>query len=437
MSSLHANRRKPAAALTAATPPRRHIAGLDGLRALAAGLVLVYHFWALSKIPLPRPLEVVVQTGWVGVDIFFVISGFILFLPWARAGWTGGRVATRRFLENRLLRIVPAYWFNLVLLVVVMKSSLLFSVEGLGKIFLNAAFLTGYAPPGTSGLLINPVAWTLCIEMTFYLLLPLIARFFVRNRWLVALPVVLLATALFKLVAIARYEDVDVRVLHSALSTIAGTLNEFAVGMSVAAVWAWCEHRNVRLPAWVGPTCTVAGLGGMWAILWFLQLGIGHEEYRSGTGDHGWFPLLTLRPVLAFFVAAALFGICYQANVVTRFLSLRPIAYLGVVSYGIYLWHLPVGQWLSHGIGPEASPLRRLILLLTVGTAITLLWSAFSDRFVEKPFLQRKRSSGGVPQAPAASGPLPTERAAGDLPTTTPSLTAVIPAARSREMAGT
>src|SRR4051794_5179094 len=81
---------------------RRHIAGLDGIRAIAAGLVLLYHYWATAgSASLPAPLSLIASNGGVGVDIFFVISGFILFLPWARAGWTGGTIDRRRYLKNR------------------------------------------------------------------------------------------------------------------------------------------------------------------------------------------------------------------------------------------------------------------------------------------------------------------------------------------------
>src|SRR3954468_15769078 len=87
---------------TRAGTMRRHIAGLDGIRAIAAGLVLLYHYWATAgSAALPAPLGLIASNGGVGVDIFFVISGFILFLPWARTGWTGGTIDRRRYLQNR------------------------------------------------------------------------------------------------------------------------------------------------------------------------------------------------------------------------------------------------------------------------------------------------------------------------------------------------
>lgn len=374
----------------AAGAVRRHIPGLDGIRAIAAGLVLVYHFWAVNKVTFPEPVQLVVTTGWVGVDIFFVISGFILFLPWARGAFTGTPVQPRRFLRNRVLRIMPAFWFNTLVLVGVAHTSLLLTFDGWKHLLAYGTFLAGYAPPSISrNLLLNQVTWTLTIEMTFYLLLPLIARFFTRNRWMWALPVTVLGSTLFKLVAIDRYEE-TIGALHVALSSIFGTLNQFAVGMAVAAIWARWEHRGVRLPSGLGLAGTLIGALGVWGSLWIIQYGVGLQSYLYGSGPFGWIPLLAVRPALAVFVGLALLSICYQANVVTRVLALRPIAYLGVVSYGIYLWHLPVSQWLWQGMSPEWSPWHKAFLLFTVGTGLTIVWAAVSHRFIEKPFLQRK-----------------------------------------------
>lgn len=409
LSTPAAPARADAATTSLSGPPvRRHIQGLDGIRAVAALLVLLFHYWSMTgRQPLPTPLLVVATNGGVGVDIFFAISGFILFLPWARAAWTGAHVDVRRFLGNRFLRVVPAFWFNAGVLVVITFPVVLFSVDGLGRLFLYGSFLAGFAPPSQApSYLLNDVAWTLCIEVCFYLALPLVARFFVRDRWKIALPVVLAATIVFKLVAIARYGHLDnAGVLIGAFRNIVGMFGEFAAGMAVAAVWAKLEHRGVQLRPAVSLGCTVVGIAGVWAPLTFNQYFVGREDYLRGTGELGWIPLLTMFPTVALFAGVAIFGICYQPNVVTRLLSLRPIVYLGAISYGIYLWHLPLGQWLSRGVGPGVDPASRrmLLSLLVVGTVVTIAVAAFSHRFVEKPFLLKKAPTvTPVPGTPSA-----------------------------------
>jgi len=405
--------RPDAAASPSVRPVRRHIEGLDGIRAVAALLVLFFHYWSMTgRQALPAPLLVVATSGGVGVDIFFAISGFILFLPWARAAWTGARIDVRRFLSNRFLRVVPAFWFNAGVLVLVTCPVLLFSVGGLGRLFIYCSFLAGFAPPSQApSFLVNDVAWTLCIEVCFYLVLPLVARFFVRDRWKIALPVVLAATILFKLVAIARYGHLEnVGVLVGAFRNIVGMFGEFAAGMAVAAIWAKLEHRGVQLRPGVSLGCTIIGIAGVWTPLALNQYFVGREDYGHGTGPLGYLPLLTMFPVVALFAGVAIFGICYQPNVVTRLLSLRPIAYLGAISYGIYLWHLPLGQWLTHGVGPGVDPASRrmLLSLLVVGTLVSIGVAAFSHQFVEKPFLLKKAPTvTTAPEAPTARTPLP------------------------------
>ena len=390
---------------------RRHIEGLDGIRAAAALLVLVFHYWAMTgRQPLPEPLLLIATNGGVGVDIFFVISGFILFLPWARAGWTGERVEVRRFLKNRFLRIVPAYWLNTAVLVVVSFPALLFSLEGMGSLAVYASFLAGFAPPSqVPGLMLNGVAWTLCIEVAFYLSLPVVGRFFQRNRWMVALPVVLAVTISFKMLMVERYGHLaDSAVLSVATRNIVAMFGEFAVGMAVAAIWATLEFRGVRrLPRGLGLGCTLAGTAGIVGVLYYSQYYIGRDGFLRGSGEWGWLPMLISFQVMAAFAAVALFGICYQPNAVTRLLSLRPIAYLGAVSYGIYLWHLPVGQWLSAGVGADMTSRRMLLSLLVAGTAVTIAVAAVSHRFIEQPFLLRKATAGGAPSGGQAALPTP------------------------------
>jgi peptidoglycan/LPS O-acetylase OafA/YrhL len=302
-------------------------------------------------------------------------------------------VEVRRFLRNRFLRIVPAYWLNTAVLVLVTFPALLFSADGLRSLFLYGSFLAGFAPPSqVAHLMLNPVAWTLCIEVAFYLVLPFVGRLFVRDRWMVAFPLVLAATIGFKALMIARYGHLENTVVVSvATRNIVAMFGEFAVGMVVAAIWAKLEFRAVlRLPRGVGLGCTVAGFAGIVGTLYVNQYRIGREGFLRGTGDLGWLPMLTLFQILAVFAGLVLFGVCYQPNVLTRLLSLRPIAYLGTISYGIYLWHYPVGQWLAAGVGVEMSSRRMLLALLVAGTAVTVGVAAFSYRFVEQPFLLRK-----------------------------------------------
>ena len=373
---------------------RRHINGLDGIRALAAGLVLVYHFHSMAPIALPQPLNLIVSTGWAGVDIFFTISGFILFLPWARAAYSGATVNYRTYLRNRALRIVPAYWLSLFVLVTVVTPTLLLKASGWRIIILNATFLNEHLPASVTAR-INPVSWTLVIEVGFYLLLPIVARFFVRNRWLVSLPITLVIS--FGLKYFFAQHSVGW------ITSILCTFDQFAMGMVTAAVWARLESRNRNLRPGVGLSMSICGLVGVWGTLAVLVYGVGSAAYWNGSGPYGWWPLFVLRPLVSAFAAILIFGSCYQTNLATRFFQLRPIAFFGVISYGVYLWHYEVGHLLALAMPKGTGFNREFAMLMIIGTAVSIMWALVSHHFVEKPFLQRKLRASPYGEEPRAT----------------------------------
>jgi peptidoglycan/LPS O-acetylase OafA/YrhL len=374
-------------------PPsvRRTIHGLDGVRALAAGLVMVFHFRTVSGVVPPEPLDLVIGNGWVGVDIFFAISGFILFLPWARAHHDHSLVSRRRYFRNRALRILPAYWFNLFVLVALSASGLLFTLPGLRTLLLNATFTASYVRPGT-WTLVNGVAWTLFCEVVFYLLLPFLARLFVGRRWVLGLPLVVAVCMTLRWEAIHAYADPASHVaLQQSLFNIGGTLDEFAMGMTMGAVWARLEFSRRVLPRWSPIVLVVAGLAGIWGTLWLLQDVVGPSAYWNGAGPWAWLPLMTFKPIIAASAAVFILGICYQPNLVGRVFSTRALVYLGTISYGLYLWHLPLATRMVSAMPRAWSPTERFLVLVVVGTLLTCAWAAVSFHFVESRFLAAKR----------------------------------------------
>lgn len=376
-------------------PPsvRRTIRGLDGVRALAAGLVMLFHFRTVSGVTPPRQLDLVLGNGWVGVDIFFAISGFILFLPWARAHYDHSLISRSRYFRNRALRILPAYWFNLFVLVALSASGLLFTMQGLRTLLLNATFTAGYVRPGSWNL-VNGVAWTLFAEVVFYLLLPFIAPLFVGRRWVLGLPLLVAVTMAVRWWAIGTFADPESHVaLQQSLFTIGGTLDEFAMGMAMGAIWARLEFSGTVLRRWTPLALVAAGLTGIWGTLWLISDVVGPTAYWSGAGSWGWLPLLTFKPLIAASAAVFILGVCYQRNLVGRLFSTRLLAYLGTISYGLYLWHLPLASRLVAQMPRSWSPADRFLVLLVVGTLLTCAWAAVSFHFVESRFLAAKRTT--------------------------------------------
>jgi peptidoglycan/LPS O-acetylase OafA/YrhL len=392
-------------------PPRRHQAFpcFDGLRAIAAVSVIIVHtsfptgfstrnhFWGAYTSRLE-----------VGVAVFFLISGFLLYRPFVAAHLGDRPVpAVRPYLKRRLLRIVPAYWVALFFAAFVLHT-VNPPIRDLKSIVIYFGFLQIYFPHYVlHG--IN-AAWTLCVEMSFYLFLPLyawaVARWVRRSDVATRLRCELLG--LVGLIAVSIVWRAVVYAHPSGQQTSAGTwlpaqLDQFALGMglAVASVW-WSEHRKepaVFRGRWIPPVSWAIAVCAFWAVS--TQTGLPRIPIY----------LLTFGEVLArqwlyaafafFLLIPAVFG-PQDKGVVRGLLRSRPMVAIGLISYGIYLWHetwmLKVLDWLHRPLFQSS------FLTLTLAVAgLSVLSAAASYVLIEQPFqrLGRRRAR-KAPPAPAA-----------------------------------
>jgi peptidoglycan/LPS O-acetylase OafA/YrhL len=362
---------------------------LDAVRGLAVVAVVAYHCFTLAVVE-PRP-EGVVGPGWwllgagsLGVDLFFVLSGFLLVGSWERCRRRhpeGLRDALVEYGRNRGLRILPAYWASLAVLLPLAAPALLASTGGLGRIALLAT-LQGYLVKALPGQ-VNIVYWSLTTEAHFYLILPVLAwalrRFGARRL----LPACLVATVVWRLWAHGDLPD----------SWIIGRLDQFVAGMTAAGLVAaadagrpgWLVRRMATRPAaWL--------CGGL-----LLGIGLYHGSRFSSGGPR---PLAVLvHPLVGVLIAALLVRAVTAGR--TAGAGISALGAVGAVSFSLYLWHYPV---LHHGLrllgldeaGMPAVPvLAGLVVLVAASGALAVL----SYRLVERPFLERKGA--GRHRAPA------------------------------------
>lgn len=369
--------------------PRGRIAGLDGLRAVAALYVLAYHA-SVFAVPSSTWLREFANMGWSGVDVFFTISGFILALPFMRKAWTGERVNIRRYGIQRVRRILPAYWLNLLVLAVFTSSGLLTTWRGWKALFTNVTYTAGYFRQPQ----VNGVYWTLFCEMAFYLALPFIAVIFRRRWFVIAAPALLVTVFAYKtwlihtfLTSAGQLSAAQHPHMESALEQFPSVLDEFAIGMTLAAVSAWIEHRGIEVPSWSAWLATLLGVGGFIAVLVILEHPLGSTAYWFGTSALGFIPLVVFKPLLALCSAIVIFGICHRTTWVTRLLDIRPVRYLGILSYGIYLWHLPVVERLAPQFPKDWGGNHRYAATLVLAGLIAVVLAEISFRFVESRFL--------------------------------------------------
>jgi peptidoglycan/LPS O-acetylase OafA/YrhL len=348
-----------AGATTVVQAGEKRSARIESLRALAAMSVLVGHVWLYSQGWTSSAYSHrLVEAGRYGVWLFFALTGYLLFWPFARAAFVDdGSIDLRRYAFNRAVRVLPLYYTVVVVLLILQERS---SDTGQWLRFLT---LTESFFHSTVGTVDTPI-WSLVVEVQFYALLPLLALglAFVSRRsarsaaWLLAGLAALSLSVWFA--RVNQPAQPDLRWRYS----LPATFFNFTPGMFLALVRA--SGKSLRLP---GSGVLIAGGVALWmvaaaAIRWSAPL--------CAAG--------------AFLILAAVV-LPAREGVAVRALSWRPLALVGVSSYSLYLWHVPLLHWLSDHTSFGTAP------LLLVGGALAVTAAAVSYVVVERPFLLLRR----------------------------------------------
>ncbi|HEX6207473.1 MAG TPA: acyltransferase [Actinomycetota bacterium] len=392
--------------LTGPVGATSRIAGVDGFRAVAVLAVLVYHNW-LYTAPQPEDLGYLSRFVFphllVGVTMFFVLSGFLLYRPFVARAQTGRRPPSlRHYLRNRALRIFPAYWVILLATGVILPASIVristTEVE-LGRLeptglLRNAALVQNYfAGSMDTGIL---PAWSLAVEWIFYLVLPFLgmlailvaARTVGGGRTMATLvpPLLLFLMGLVTPWIVDRLEPGTMKDALGRSFLTHGDL--FAFGMVLAIVMASIEHGGLRMPRWwrvpaFGLIAALALIAMLLADRELIYIYQGAVIYELLTG-----PAAML--LLALVVVPSADG---SLSLLTRILDSRAFVALGLISYSLFLWHEPL-QRLAFKEGltlPGVSGFwANLVILGVVATALSVL----TYRFIERPALALKARPG-------------------------------------------
>jgi peptidoglycan/LPS O-acetylase OafA/YrhL len=381
---------RPASAATGQpagpTGERRRYAAIEGLRAIAAGAILLHHFLlahplSTSLLPYTHHLE-------FGVPVFFVISGFVLYRPWVDAGL--GSIdagAVLRYARRRLARIVPAFWFALTVA----------AAAGLSEGRTGAHPLTYYGflqvysiHTAFNGL---GVAWSLGTELTFYAVLPLLAIGAIRiggRRSVAAAGFLVVATLGVRYLSVAQN-------LPALAFTLAGTLDWFVIGMGLATLAA----RRPGLIARVNPAGAL-GVGIVLLVLMgVLRLPWGVIAYNTNPTAGGSITAHIFYGAIGLmFVLAAASAEQRRSGIIPRLLRCRAAIWLGTVSYGIYLWHIPVIGEVTRIAGDGWLPANGAVQFVVVALGTTLA-ASLSWIMLERPIARSRLVCGPRARAPA------------------------------------
>jgi peptidoglycan/LPS O-acetylase OafA/YrhL len=405
----------------------RYVPSLDGLRAICIAAVLFIHMPPPGGHPW---LAAIRDRGWYGVDMFFILSGFLITWILAVEVETSGTVDLGRFYRARTLRLLPAYISTILL---VLAGARLFEIaEGnesyrladLWPLFLSYTLniwmsATAIWPWGVSHF------WSLCVEEHFYLSWSVVMKRWGSRR--------VLSIALFAIPAVAAYRIgwyLWINHGHLAAPSRASFFRiYYATDTRIDAILVGCAlalllrearlqglWRRLECAAWFPPLALIATLG---TIAWVTQ-----HQWRIETFGYTVMAMASSTLLLAIFLQPQ----CWIA----RLLAARPLVHLGRVSYGIYLFHAPLltGLEVKLRFSPQyIEPARYLpvLLLLVFGSvgAAALHYYAVERRFLAmrgpRPFLANSRV--------APSGPHSARDGSGEVPGD--------PAGEARSKAGT
>ena len=323
----------------------------DGLRGIACVLIVCLHVWMYTDANYPKPgrtdlLDRVVGEFRVSLIFFFVLSGFLLALPWA----AGKTPDLRRYAARRFARVAPGYWLALAgsfLLLYGTEHGRAIELHDLPKFIF---FIPNLFEETRNQL--DPPMWSLHVEVSFYIVLPLIG----------------------------------LALLKRPLVTCGGLIAAGLLWTTAAELNQWPPEATWTLPNYIGVlTCGVlaavlaqrkpprlVGAAGVAIVLlnsWWHSEGTGSLGHIVGDLPAG----------IGF--ALMLWSLAHRES---RVLSAKPVVWLGTVSFGVYLWHYPVMYALQmHERMPE-----RFVPAIALVMGITFVLASLSWYFVEKPTMR-------------------------------------------------
>ena len=384
----------------------------DAARGLLVSMVVIGHgvaytgtysddFWG----------EPAIELSWVVLG-FFMLSGFLLYRPFVGARADGKpRPSIPNYFRRRVLRIVPAYWLALTVL------ALTVGVDGMWE---NAPFFYSFTQIYENTLLLDGIdqAWSLAVEARCYLMLPIWAiiarRLTLGGSWLAGeLAGIAFLVLLSEIPRVIGHIDPELIALNVEATGgfpyygVPVFHGAFAIGMGMAAVSVAVERgtigpRLTRTVAWVRAHPNLIWLAAFacYLLVAFVitgGIGTGAVSGADGSGEidgiddfvdffANWWVAMACGFL---YLVPALFG-DEGGGTVRRFLALRVMGWIGVVSYGLYLWHSAALTEVNQRLGSLPTPFGDNVTLILVAYVLGLAAAAVSYYSVELYFLKKK-----------------------------------------------
>lgn len=326
-------------------PPKLEIGVLYGFRALMVLFVANYHLWQQSWIPQYVTvfgkyisLDFWTRSSYLFVDGMILLSGFLLYLPYAAKHTHGTQVpSARRFYFNRASRILPSYLFAVfaMLFCVAIPQNLYSSSADLWKDLLSHltftflfSFKTYVATP------LNVALWTIAVEVQFYLIFPLLARS-MRRRPVLTAGAMMLTAWLYRFLVAELAKDTNILV-----NQLPAFLDVYALGMLGAIGWCrfdrWLNKAAKEVRRMAGAFSVVLFAAGLNALVTILKAqsaagSAGHEALRLSQ--------MAVRLPLAITLGSMMLSASFWPRFLQKLLDNRLMRFLSVISMNLYIWH--------------------------------------------------------------------------------------------------
>jgi peptidoglycan/LPS O-acetylase OafA/YrhL len=380
-------------------PLRRRVPELDGLRGVAILLVLAMHYF-VQTVQVPDRtglsyLGAILTLAWSGVDLFFVLSGFLI----------GGILVDERespryfsaFYGRRFFRIIPVYAAVCAVFLIGLATALPERVPGLQTLYLHpipwpflATFTQNYWLPAqraTSPFL--GVTWSLAIEEQFYLTLPLVVRFLQPARLPYVLATTVILAPVLRLFLLKSHPDLWMApYMYMPCRADALALGALgALAMRHAGAVAWLQRH----------------LGLLYAAAGVLLVPMAHLTLTRATNHEHATAFLGYTAIAAFYLVVLLIAVNHPRSPVAGVARMWPLRRLGILAYGVYLFHLPIlyacfgiMQGSAPRFGSDADAACTALALVLTLVAAHLSWELFEKRLVARG--SRFTYSGAAPR---------------------------------------
>lgn len=319
----------------------RHVDVLDGVRAIAIFIVAWYHIWQQSWLrayiyvegtgKTYLNVEPLVRSGYIMVDVMLLISGFLLFLPYARHLVEGGpKPSVKEFYVRRALRILPTYWLSVLVVLIgfaLPRNGFVMNARLWKDLWTHLTFTHVFFYETYVATELNVVLWTLAIEVQFYLLFPLVAWVF-SKRPLLSWTVLTAAGLAFRHFVVLRQPDTSLFV-----NQLPAFLDVYANGMLAAVCYVHIA-RSVKHNRWTRLAGTALALTMVLAIWQLVLIYSGSTSFEMIRRNQASYRFLLSAYVCVLILAAA------NAGAGLRYLlSNKLMRGFSAVSFHYYIWH--------------------------------------------------------------------------------------------------